>query len=149
MGWWRGWFVTLLAGVTLSAYVGALGNTVVYAIADRDAGMALLAIPQALLGMWLFWPFVLVFAVVPVTLAYAGLRWLAPRRMTLPRRLLLGAVFGVLACAMVLLANPLTGPHTGEHGLMVSAPTFFPFIEIEASAIVVSLVARPRWFGLA
>ena len=148
LGWWRGWLVTMGVGVTLSAFIGVFGNNAIGGLVDGDPHQVLMSVLRAVPGTFVFWPFALVVGIVPITLAYAGLRWAAPARMSLPLRFVVGAVLGAVACGMMLLADPLTDPSTGEHGLLVAAPTFFPFIEIEASAIVLALVARPRWFGV-
>ena len=110
------------------------------------------ALPHgAAVGLAVF-PFVFLAAVVPITVAYALARAVAPYvAMTIPRRLAIGALLGALTVASydwgaaVHIKNAWTA---GTLSLLVTRSPYTVYAAMEMSAIVLALAARPRWFGV-
>ncbi len=148
--WWLGLAVTFVVGITVSAYVGALSANVVDGVMHGSPRHVLLSVPNALPGMLISWPVAFVLGTLPITFGYAVVRLTAPYfRMTLLRRLGIGLALGTAANILLLAVDQPFNLQTLQHGLMALRPPFFPYVEIEACAIVLAFVARQRWFGIA
>jgi len=148
-GWWLGLVITLAVGITVSAYVGALAYNLEYAVLHGSAQEAISSVPRALLGMILSWPTAFVVGVVPITVSYSALRLIASYvGMTVPRRIGIGLALGTAMNILVLVFDTPYDPDTGQIGLTALRVPFFPYTEIQASALVLALVVRSRWFGV-
>lgn len=172
-GWFRGWLTTLIVGIIVASSVGPLtfALTLLAYYGPSHSSSPEVSFPTLyihftmpifgtplLVPAWIYEAYqtlrLLVFiaapiAAIPITVVYALMRPVARRiRITVWRRVLFGFALGFATNAVELaLAGPRDAS-TGRISLMMTAPTFFPFLQIQASAVVLALIVRPRWLGV-